>query len=204
MDLKINNYQPSFNARMQLRGNISLLQKGEVESLKTIIGRIGSTPDIVDITLPHQLSESGTVRMAGYINGALEQFSGNFNNNDIYSGIIKGLDKIKEIFPMKQTESQSEKLNNDLTKEIMTKLFKDDQFKKEVKQLVSSECDTKSKDLDFVNSILNTIRDNKHFMDRSFTPLVLKGVTARVEQQKRMWGYCGCIMNCSIHTNKPY
>ena len=44
-------------------------------------------------------------------------------------------DKIKEIFPMKQTESQSEKLNNDLTKEIMTKLFKDDQFKKEVEQL---------------------------------------------------------------------
>ena len=99
MDLKINSAQPNFRARMQLRGNISLLKKEQAQSLKTIIEKIGAKTDIVDITLPEKLAKSGVVQMAGYINGELEQFVGKYKKSDIYSGIINGLDKVKEIFP---------------------------------------------------------------------------------------------------------
>ncbi len=125
MDLKINSAQPNFRARMQLRGNISLLKKKQAQSLKTIIDKIGAKTDIVDITLPEKLAKSGVVQMAGYINGELEQFVGKYKNSDIYSGIINGLDKVKEIFPtVALTTGGAVAVNENLNADNDTKVSK--------------------------------------------------------------------------------
>ena len=80
MELKISSQEPNFKAKMQLRGNIRLLKNEQAQSLKSIIEKIGLKSDIIDINLPQKVAPKGVVHMAGYINGALEQFQGKYKN----------------------------------------------------------------------------------------------------------------------------
>lgn len=123
MELKISSQEPNFKAKMQLRGNIRLLKNEQAQSLKSIIEKIGLKSDIIDINLPQKVAPKGVVHMAGYINGALEQFKGKYKNFDVYSGILNGLDKVKDIFPTVATviggvSVVNEIANNDNTSRI--------------------------------------------------------------------------------------
>lgn len=200
MNLKINNHMPSFKAQMKIYGNLAPLQKEQIESIKREVEAIGTPNDIVKIDLPVDPREVDCIYMSAKINNENEYFSVKYNNNELYSGIMEGIDKIKEFFDIKP---KSAKRNDNLTKEFVTKLLNDEQFKKGIKKLVTEECDTKSKDKNFIRSILNTINNDKNFTDRYFTPIVLSGVNNRVKEHKDMWGYCDCVMGCDVAKNRP-
>ena len=76
MNLTVNNSQPNFNAKLQLRGNISLLDNNGVRTIKKITDKIGSNTDIIDINLPDKFSKNkANANIAGYVNGVLEQYT---------------------------------------------------------------------------------------------------------------------------------
>ena len=99
MELKINNYQTSFKAQMQLNGNINLLKDKEIQTLKAIIDKIGTKTDIVDIKLTEKVINKGFIPIATFANNKLSQFIGESKNDDVYSGIINALEQTIEIFP---------------------------------------------------------------------------------------------------------
>ena len=48
----IQNNNPSFYAKLQLRGNTKLIADDGFKTIKEIVGKIGSETDIIDIALP--------------------------------------------------------------------------------------------------------------------------------------------------------
>ena len=113
-----NNYQqnkPNFKAKLQLKGNTGLVANDGVETLKEIVSRIGSKTDIIDIALPisNRFSKGkANVNIAGYVNGALEQFVYSIEKTDVLGSLIEGLKSnyvIKEKTP----------INKDAWKEVI-------------------------------------------------------------------------------------
>ena len=113
-----NNYQqnkPSFKAKLQLKENTGLVANDGVETLKEIVSRIGSKTDIIDIALPisNRFSKGkANVNIAGYVNGALEQFVHSIEKTDVLGSLIEGLKSnyvIKEKTP----------INKDAWKEVI-------------------------------------------------------------------------------------
>ena len=118
MQIINNNYQqnkPSFKAKLQLKGNTGLVANDGVETLKEIVSRIGSKTDIIDIALPisNRFSKGkANVNIAGYVNGALEQFVHSIEKTDVLGSLIEGLKSnyvIKEKTP----------INKDAWKEVI-------------------------------------------------------------------------------------
>ena len=99
MDLRINNYQTSFKAQMQVRGDLTLLKNEQIQTLKTIIDNVGSKTDIVDINLSKKTINKGFITVAVFAVQKLSQFLGEFKDNDVYTGIVNALEQTKEIFP---------------------------------------------------------------------------------------------------------
>ena len=107
--------QPNFKAKLQLKGNTNLLVNDGVETLKEIVSRIGAKTDIIDIALPisNRFSKGkANVNIAGYVNGALEQFVHSIEKTDVLGSLIEGLKSnyvIKEKTP----------INKDAWKEVI-------------------------------------------------------------------------------------
>ena len=89
----------NFKAKLQLSGNASLLKNEQTLAIRTIVDKIGSQTDIVDINLTEKLINNGFIPIAAFANNKLSQFIGEFKNGDVYSGIINALEQTKEIFP---------------------------------------------------------------------------------------------------------
>lgn len=117
-----NNYQqnkPSFKAKLQLSGNTTLIANEGVAKLQDVVSRIGSKTDIIDIALPisNRFSKGkANVNIAGYVNGALEQFVHSIEKTDVLGSLIEGLksnyvikevnfDAWKEVFDLKDKET---------------------------------------------------------------------------------------------------
>ena len=130
MNLKINNHMPSFKAQMELYGNLAPLQKDQIESIKRNIEEIGTPNDKVKIKIPFHSRGVGYIDVEADINDTLECVSVKYDNNNLYSGIMERIDKIKKIFHI---EPKATKRNDDSTKEIVTKLLNDEQFKNGIK-----------------------------------------------------------------------
>ena len=99
----IQNNNPNFNARLQLSGNTNLLVNEGVATLQDVVSRIGTKKDIIDIALPIANSFNkgkANVNIAGYVNGALKQFTHSIEKTDILRSLIEGLKSnyvIKEV-----------------------------------------------------------------------------------------------------------
>ena len=144
MDIKlnknsINSIQPSFRARLQLRGNISLLDNNGVKCLSKTIDKIGSKTDIIDINLPEKFSKNkANVTIAGYVNGALEQFSVSIEKNNVLNGIVSCLQNAKKLFPKAKSTAKAKTTS---PKEIINALVDDKKFNEKLAELVEAQSD---------------------------------------------------------------
>lgn len=102
--MKINSIQnnnPNFNAKLQLRGNTELIANDGVNKLKEVASKIGSESDIIDIAIPMSnkfIKNKADLNIAGYVNGALEQFTHSIEKTNVLMGVIVGLEKVKDVF----------------------------------------------------------------------------------------------------------
>ena len=105
----IQNNNPSFYAKLQLRGNTKLIADDGFKTIKEIVGKIGSETDIIDIALPmfnRFIKNKANINIACYVNGSLEQFSQNIEKTNILACVIAGLEKAKEIFSISNQASK--------------------------------------------------------------------------------------------------
>ena len=116
MNLTVNNSQPNFNAKLQLRGNISLLDNNGIRTIKKITDKIGSNTDIIDINLPDKFSKNkANTNIAGYVNGVLEQYTVSTEKSNILKSIISGIENIKKLFPQEKNTTENDNLNKILS-----------------------------------------------------------------------------------------
>ena len=93
----IQNYNLSFNAKLQLSGNTKLLNPENVKCLKNTVENIGTKSDIIAIKLPETLKEDALISFAGFVNGVNVQISESFDKNDgLMTALTKGLNNLKE------------------------------------------------------------------------------------------------------------
>lgn len=93
----VQNNNPNFNARLQLSGNIKLLNTENIKSLKSTVENIGAKSDIIAIKLPETLKNKTVIGFAGLINGVIVQFVEKFDkNNELTTCLTNGLNNIKE------------------------------------------------------------------------------------------------------------
>ena len=179
MDIKlnknsINSIQPSFRARLQLRGNISLLDNNGVKCLSKTIDKIGSKTDIIDINLPEKFSKNkANVTIAGYVNGALEQFSVSIEKNNVLNGIISCLQNAKKLFP--KTKSTA-KAKNTSPKEIINALVDDKKFNEKLAELVEAQSD-----LSKIEKLSEKLDDLKKCYDKKLLKLEDEKLSKKTE-----------------------
>ena len=89
----------NFKAKLQLTGNTSLLKNEQTQALKTIVDKIGSKTDIIDVNLSEKIKTKGLIPIAVWANNKLSQFLGEFKDDDFYLGVINALEQTKDIFP---------------------------------------------------------------------------------------------------------
>ncbi len=93
----IQNYNLSFNAKLQLSGNTKLLNPENVKCLKNTVENIGTKSDIIAIKLPETLKEDAFIGFAGFVNGVNIQISEIFYKNyGLMTALTKGLNSLKK------------------------------------------------------------------------------------------------------------
>ena len=93
----IQNYNLSFNAKLQLSGNTKLLNPENVKCLKNTVENIGTKSDIIAIKLPETLKEDAFIGFAGFVDGVNVQISEIFDKNDgLMTALTKGLNSLKK------------------------------------------------------------------------------------------------------------
>ena len=212
MELKISSQEPNFKAKMQLRGNIRLLKNEQAQSLKSIIEKIGLKSDIIDINLPQKVAPKGVVHMAGYINGALEQFQGKYKNFDVYSGILNGLDKVKDIFPTVATvigevSVVNEIANNDntsrvneaaiLTSKLMPKSYVSDAvYKESVVNFLKRKVELVKEDFEYFLDINNPWNKDYNIKNSELIQNIRNVIKNDPELEKE---YCDIMKNTTYY-----
>lgn len=205
MNIKMNdrnNYTPAFQAKMQLRGNISLLDNKQVQKMTKIIKGMGQATDIVDIALPEKIiRQKGVINIAGFVNGALEQVSEKFENNKVFEGIMLGLDKIKKVLRKNTSNSaDSQKSINELDAEKLANIIKNNEDVKSaigklikhvsIEKFVSDLGDDKQSCKKLARAICDNLLTETYikigYIDRGLQPCDGSGNPLR--RDPRLWG----------------
>lgn len=96
-----NSYQQNnqnFKAKLQLNGNKNLLKMNQEEILRKLLYKVGDNDDTVLVDLPSHSNTSGTIWMSRFRISNPDYNCLNvkayYNNDDAFSGIIEGLNKM--------------------------------------------------------------------------------------------------------------
>ena len=143
------NNNPNFSAKLQLQGNIHLLENEGIKILGKITQDIGTNKDIIDICIAKaQKNNEVSVNIAGYVNNILNQFSKIVKKNELLSEISLILEKFKNFSNInKKSKDYSVEFKDIALVHILARLD-DSIFEnniKELKQILDI-------DADFINS----------------------------------------------------
>ena len=88
----------SFKAKLFLEGNKKLLKEGQEKALRSILDKVATASDDVIVRLPNDSASSGTIWLSRYCISNIDYNCLNvkayYDNNDAFSGIINGLNKM--------------------------------------------------------------------------------------------------------------
>ena len=152
----VQNNNPNFNARLQLSGNIKLLNTENIKSLKSTVENIGAKSDIIAINLPETLKNKTVIGFAGLINGVIVQFVEKFDkNNELTTCLTNGLNNIKETvgsLPVIKSELDDDFImTKEEIKEVLCRL-KDAIYNNDMRSFKEI---LKIKSTNFINKIIN-------------------------------------------------